>query len=100
VGAAGDGGVDRRSSTRGGVAVVRRELAHGAQGRVPARIWWSLPFLATSLIGFVALASLLYEQKFGLDERARGVAAAIAEPFALVGLVVGARIATKRFSAT
>jgi hypothetical protein len=61
------------------------------------RIWWSLPFLATSLIGFVALAALLYEQKFGLDERPRGVAAAIAEPFALVGLVVGARIATRRF---
>ena len=61
------------------------------------RIWWSLPFLATSLIGFGALASLLYDQKFGLDERGRGVAAAIAEPFALVGLVVGARIATRRF---
>ena len=62
------------------------------------RIWWSLPFLATSLIGFVALASLLYEQEFGLDERERGVAAAIAEPFALVGLVIGARIATRRFA--
>ncbi len=61
------------------------------------RIWWSLPFLATSLIGFVALASLLYDQKFGLDERGRGVAAAVAEPFALVGLVIGARIATRRF---
>ena len=61
------------------------------------RIWWSLPFLATSLIGFVTLASLLYDQKFGLDERARGLAAAISEPFALVGLVVGARIATRRF---
>ncbi len=61
------------------------------------RIWWSLPFLATSLIGFVTLAALLYEQKFDLDERARGVAAAVSEPFALVGLVVGARIATRRF---
>ena len=61
------------------------------------RIWWSLPFLATSLIGFVTLAALLYEQKFDLDERGRGVAAAIAEPFALVGLVIGARIATRRF---
>jgi ABC-type branched-subunit amino acid transport system ATPase component/MFS family permease len=61
------------------------------------RIWWSLPFLATSLIGFVTLASLLYAQKFGLDERARGVAAAVSEPFALVGLVIGARIATRRY---
>jgi branched-chain amino acid transport system ATP-binding protein len=61
------------------------------------RIWWSLPFLATALIGFVALASLLYEQEFGLDERERGIAAAVAEPFALVGLVIGSRIVTRRF---
>jgi len=61
------------------------------------RIWWSLPFLATSLIGFVTLASLLYEEKFGLDERARGIAAAVSEPFQLVGLIIGARIATRRF---
>ena len=63
------------------------------------RLWWSLPFLATSLIGFVTLASLLYEQEFGLDERGRGVAAAISEPFALVGLVIGSRIVTKRYIA-
>ena len=61
------------------------------------RIWWSLPFLATALIGFVVLASLLYEQEFGLDERARGFASAIAEPFQLVGLVLGSRIVTRRF---
>jgi ABC-type branched-subunit amino acid transport system ATPase component/MFS family permease len=61
------------------------------------RIWWSLPFLATALIGFVALASLLYEQQFGLDDRARGIASAIAEPFQLVGLVLGSRIVTRRF---
>jgi type VI secretion system protein ImpC len=29
------------------------------------RLWWSLPFLATSLIGFTTLAALLYEQEFG-----------------------------------
>ena len=63
------------------------------------RLWWSLPFLATALIGFVVLASLLYEQQFDLDERARGVAAAVAEPFQLVGLVLGTRYITKRFMA-
>ena len=63
------------------------------------RLWWSLPFLATAMIGFVMLASLLYEQQFGLDERGRGIAAAIAEPFQLVGLVVGTRFITKRFMA-
>ena len=61
------------------------------------RLWWSLPFLATALIGFVTLASLLYEQQFGLNERQRGVAAAVAEPFQLVGLIVGTRIVTKRY---
>ncbi len=61
------------------------------------RLWWSLPFLATALIGFVVLASLLYEEKFNLDERGRGIASAIAEPFQLVGLVIGARYITKRF---
>ena len=62
------------------------------------RIWYSLPFLATGLIGFVTLASLLYDQEFGLDERARGIAAAIAEPFQLVGLVVGTRFIAKRYA--
>ncbi len=62
------------------------------------RLWWSLPFLATSLIGFVTLAALMYEQEFHLDERARGIAAAIAEPFQLLGLVVGVRIVTKRYA--
>ncbi|MGI9030076.1 MAG: ATP-binding protein [Ilumatobacteraceae bacterium] len=63
------------------------------------RLWWSLPFLATALIGFVVLASLFYDEQFGLDERARGIAAAVAEPFQLVGLVVGTRIVTRRFLA-
>ena len=62
------------------------------------RIWYSLPFLATGFIGFVTLASLLYEQEFGLYERARGIAAAISEPFQLVGLVVGARWLSKKFA--
>ena len=63
------------------------------------RLWWSLPFLATSLIGFVTLASLMYEQEFGLDERGRGIAAAVSEPFQLLGLVIGARYVTRRYGA-
>ena len=61
------------------------------------RLWWSLPFLATALIGFVVLASLMYEQQFNLDERGRGVAAAVSEPFQLLGLVLGTRYITKHF---
>jgi ABC-type branched-subunit amino acid transport system ATPase component/sugar phosphate permease len=61
------------------------------------RIWWSLPFLAVSLIGFITLASLFYEQEFDLDERGRGFAFALTEPFAIIGLVIGSRIATRRY---
>jgi len=59
------------------------------------RIWYSLPFLAASLIGFASLASLLYDQVFHLDERARGFAIAATEPAQIIGLVVGSRVATK-----
>ena len=59
------------------------------------RIWYALPFLAASLIGFVSLAALLYEEEFDLDERARGFVAAAVEPVQLVGLIIGARIGTK-----
>jgi ABC-type branched-subunit amino acid transport system ATPase component/sugar phosphate permease len=59
------------------------------------RMFYSLPFLAASLIGFSSLAAILYEQKFGLDEVQRGWVAAAAEPAQLVGLVIGARIGTK-----
>ncbi|HEY5888990.1 MAG TPA: MFS transporter, partial [Acidimicrobiales bacterium] len=59
------------------------------------RIWYALPFLAASLIGFVTLASLFYEEEFGLNEVARGSVAAAVEPLQLVGLFIGARVAMK-----
>lgn len=59
------------------------------------RIWFALPFLAASLIGFGTFASLLYDEVFNFDERARGVLAAAVEPAGLVGLVIGARIGTR-----
>lgn len=59
------------------------------------RIWFALPFLAASLIGFGTFASLLYDEVFGFDERARGILAAAVEPAGLVGLVIGARIGTR-----
>ena len=66
-------------------------------GRIESlrRIWWSLPFLAASLIGFASLGGLFYEQVFNLDERARGFVFASVEPFQLLGLIVGARVGTK-----
>jgi len=62
------------------------------------RIFIAMPFLAASLIGFGSLAALLYAEAFDLDERARGFAAAVTEPFALIGLVIGARMAMKLFA--
>jgi len=59
------------------------------------RIWYALPFLAASLIGFGTFASLLYDEVFGLDERARGFLAAAVEPAGIVGLIVGATISSK-----
>jgi ABC-type branched-subunit amino acid transport system ATPase component/predicted MFS family arabinose efflux permease len=58
------------------------------------RIFYALPFLAAALIGFTSLASLKYES-LGLDEAGRGFAAAAAEPFALLGLYLGARYGTR-----
>ena len=59
------------------------------------RIWYALPFLAVALIGFASLASIVYQQEFDLDEQARGFIAAAVEPAQLVGLIFGARIATR-----
>jgi len=59
------------------------------------RIWYALPFLAASLIGFGIFASLLYDEVFGLDERARGFLAAAVEPAGIVGLIIGAQISSK-----
>jgi len=61
------------------------------------RIWMALPFLAVAFVGFGVFAGILYAEEFGLDERARGVAAAITEPFQVVGIVLGTRLVTRRF---
>ena len=59
------------------------------------RIFVAMPFLAVSLIGFGTLAALLYEEAYNLDERARGIVAASAEPGQLIGLLIGARVASR-----
>ena len=58
------------------------------------RIFVAMPFLAASLIGFGTLAALLYDEAYGLDERARGIVAAAAEPGQIIGLIIGAKVAT------
>ncbi|MFM7686140.1 MAG: MFS transporter [Actinomycetota bacterium] len=59
------------------------------------RIWYALPFLTVATVGYFTLASLLYEEKFGLDERARGFLAALIEPAQLIGLLIGAFLGTR-----
>ena len=59
------------------------------------RIWYAIPFLAVSLIGFVSLAGLLYDRVYGYSEFQRGVLASLVEPFQLVGLALGGRIGVR-----
>ncbi|MBI2706494.1 MAG: MFS transporter [Actinobacteria bacterium] len=59
------------------------------------RIYYAVPFLAVAFIGFTFLASLFYENEFGLDPAARGVIEGIAEPFQLIGLLLSAIYGTR-----
>jgi ABC-type branched-subunit amino acid transport system ATPase component/predicted MFS family arabinose efflux permease len=63
------------------------------QIRTLRRIWYSLPFLAASIIGLVTLTSLYYQEVFHLDERARGFINAGTEPAAAIGLALGIPLA-------
>ncbi len=59
------------------------------------RVFYALPFLAASIIGFASLAALLYQHAFGLSTVHRAYIAAITEPVQLVGLFIGARFGSK-----
>jgi branched-chain amino acid transport system ATP-binding protein len=59
------------------------------------RVFYALPFLAASIIGFASLAALLYQHAFGLGTVHRAYIAAITEPAQLVGLIIGARFGSR-----
>jgi ABC-type branched-subunit amino acid transport system ATPase component/MFS family permease len=59
------------------------------------RVFYALPFLAASIIGFASLAALLYQHAFGLGTVHRAYIAAITEPVQLVGLIIGARFGSR-----
>jgi branched-chain amino acid transport system ATP-binding protein len=59
------------------------------------RIFVALPFLAASIAGFASLASLQYQETFHLDALERAYLTAPVEVFDLLGLAVGAVIATR-----
>lgn len=55
--------------------------------RTVRRIWWAIPFLAVALFGVPNILSLVYEDVFGLDPRARGWIAAGVEPLQIIGVL-------------
>jgi ABC-type branched-subunit amino acid transport system ATPase component/MFS family permease len=59
------------------------------------RIFIALPFLAASIAGFTSLASLQYQETFHLDAVHRAFLIAPIQIFDLLGLAVGALIATR-----
>jgi branched-chain amino acid transport system ATP-binding protein len=63
--------------------------------RTLRRIFISLPFLATALIGVGSLYSIMYNDVFGQSDFRRGMIAAGAEPAALVGIFIGIPIAAR-----
>jgi ABC-type branched-subunit amino acid transport system ATPase component/predicted MFS family arabinose efflux permease len=65
------------------------------QVRTLRRIWYSLPFLASAFFGLASLYSIVYNDVFRLNEFHRGVVAAIAEPFLLLGTIIGIPIAAR-----
>ena len=65
------------------------------QVRTLRRIWFSLPFLAASVIGLASLTSLYYESIFNLSESQRGLVAAVAEPAQIIGITLGIPLASR-----
>ncbi len=59
------------------------------------RIFVALPFLAAAIIGFTSLASLQYQETFHLDAVHRAYLIAPIQLFDLLGLAIGAVIATR-----
>ncbi len=63
--------------------------------RTLRRLWWAFPFLVGAGGAIAQLMSLYYEEVFGLNAAQRGVLAAVNEPFAVAGLVVGGLIGNR-----
>jgi ABC-type branched-subunit amino acid transport system ATPase component/MFS family permease len=64
--------------------------------RTLRRIWMGLPFFFGALLALPGLLSLFYNEVFSLTPAARGTIEAFAEPFSMLGLIVGG-LATGRF---
>ena len=77
-------------------ALAGRGLAHGLEGgRACAAFSSPCPSSPASIAGFASLASLQYQETFHLDALQRAYITAPVEVFDLLGLAVGATIATR-----
>ena len=65
------------------------------QAQTLRRIWYSLPFLAASIIGLLTLTSIYYEHVFHLGEASRGLVSSLAEPAQFVGITLGIPLAAR-----
>lgn len=63
--------------------------------RTVRRVYYSVPIVALLMVGHPALASLFFEDIFGMDERARGFVGALANVGAVIGVLVGGAISGK-----
>jgi ABC-type branched-subunit amino acid transport system ATPase component/predicted MFS family arabinose efflux permease len=59
------------------------------------RIWYSLPFLASAIIGLLVLTSIYYEEIFNLNDAQRGFVAGAAEPASAIGIMLGIGFASR-----
>lgn len=59
------------------------------------RLYFSIPLLGASFLAIPAVLSLYYERVFNLNEVQRGLVFTLDEPFSILGLIVGAPIATR-----
>jgi MFS family permease len=59
------------------------------------RIFYALPFIATAFIGLAEIGNLYYAKEFGVGTADRGYLSAALAPAQLVGLLIGAPIATR-----
>ncbi len=58
--------------------------------RSARRIYYSLPFLAASIIGLLGFVSLFYADVYNVKEVGRGIIFAAVEPMQIVGVILGA----------
>ncbi len=66
------------------------------QVRSLRRIYYAMPFIAIAIVGLLVLSGLYYDDIYDLDERARGLLAAVIEgPAQLAGLLIGIPLATR-----